>query len=286
MVEFQQEYDFTDADFRRVRGLIKARAGIEMGEHKRALIYGRLIRRIRQLKLSSFGEYLDIVEAPDGDEATAFINAITTNVTSFFRENHHFEFLAKTVLPGLYRKHAQSRRIRIWSAGCSTGEEPYSIAMTLRECPPPTGETWDIKILATDLDSDVLQVGKQGRYALDRMAGVDPGRIGRWFNPRNEGKSPSYEVARTLRDLITFKELNLMGAWPMSGPFDVIFCRNVVIYFDEATKMNLVSRYHDYLADGGYLFLGHSESVVGGIPGFASCGRTAYQRSADKKVAA
>lgn len=278
MSDVSREFPFLPADFRRVQDLIKARAGIDLGSNKESLVYGRLARRLRALNLRDFGAYLTLIEDPGSEEAGRFVNAITTNVTEFFRESHHFDFLARTVLPALWRRTGPgAERVRIWSAGCSTGEEPYSLAMTVRENMPPRAGAFDIKILATDLDTDVLEHASAGVYASDRVEKIGPARLAKFFERVGED---GYQVRAELRSLVTFKPLNFMNPWPMQGPFDVIFCRNVVIYFDDATKKNLVQRFGDLLGEGGYLMLGHSESLVGAAPFLASCGRTAYRKIA------
>ena len=274
--EQEREFDFSEADFRRVRELIKARAGIDLGSNKQSLVYGRLARRIRALGMTSFAQYLDSIEDETAEEAGRFINAITTNVTEFFREKHHFEYLARTVLPALWSSAA--RRVRFWSAGCSTGEEPYSLAMVLREN-MPTSPGWDIKILATDLDTDVLAHASAGVYTAERVEKVGRARLGRFFEPV-AGTPGAFRAGESIRSLITFKQLNLMDPWPMQGPFDVIFCRNVVIYFDDATKMKLVGRYRDLLRPDGHLFLGHSESLASATVGLVSCGKTLHRKAA------
>ena len=272
-----REFDFSEKDFRRVRELIKTRAGIDLGTQKQSLVYGRLARRLRVLGLDSFARYLDKVEDEGGDEAGRFVNAITTNVTEFFRENHHFEFLARTALPELWaRLEKTGKRARFWSAGCSTGEEPYSLAMVVREN-MPTSPGWDIKILATDLDTDVLAQANAGEYPAERVAKIAPARLARFF--KADGGGENFHAGDSLRSLITFKQLNLMEAWPMQGPMNVIFCRNVVIYFDEATKQRLIGRYRDLLAPGGLLFLGHSESLAGGAVGLVQCGKTIHRKN-------
>jgi chemotaxis protein methyltransferase CheR len=276
-----REFELTAGDFRRVQVLIKARVGIDLGTNKQSLVYGRLARRLRALGIHHFADYLALVEDPASDEAERFVNAITTNVTEFFRENHHFEFVARTVLPAIWRRTgAGAQRVRFWSAGCSTGEEPYSLAMVLRENPPPASAAgvWDIKVLATDLDTDVLAHARDGIYPAERVEKIAPVRLKRFFTKTRAGGM--YQASEELRSLITFKQLNLMDAsWPMQGPFDVIFCRNVVIYFDDATKRALVERYRQLLSAGGYLLLGHSESMVGSTTRFEPCGRTIYRRS-------
>ncbi len=277
-----REFVLSAGDFRRVQALIKARVGIDLGSNKQSLVYGRLARRLRALGMHDFTDYLALVEDPASDEAERFVNAITTNVTEFFRENHHFEFLVRTVLPGIWRRTGPgAQRVRFWSAGCSTGEEPYSLAMVLRENPPPVSAAgpWDIKILATDLDTDVLAHASAGIYPVERTEKIGATRLKRFFARAPAGGG--YQARDEIRSLISFKQLNLMDpSWPMQGRFDVIFCRNVVIYFDDATKRGLVQRYRQILGDGGYLLLGHSESMVGSTSGFDSCGRTIYRRSA------
>jgi chemotaxis protein methyltransferase CheR len=274
--EAVREFDFSENDFRRVKDLIKVRAGIDLGSNKQSLVYGRLARRIRALGLASFSEYLASIEDEGSDEARRFVNAITTNVTEFFRENHHFDFLARTVLPALWSRFEHAgKRVRFWSAGCSSGEEPYSLAMVVREN-MPASPGWDIKILATDLDTDVLAHASAGVYVADRIDKIGPVRLGRFFEPVDGGAT--YQARETIRSLITFKQLNLMEPWPMQGPFDLIFCRNVVIYFDEPTKVKLIGRYRELLRPDGHLFLGHSESIASAAFGLTSCGKTIHRR--------
>ncbi|WP_338109465.1 protein-glutamate O-methyltransferase [Pseudomaricurvus alkylphenolicus] len=270
----EREFPMSQRDFEHIKQVAYELTGIKLTDHKKNMIYSRLARRIRRRQLGSFRDYCDLISADGSDEITDFINAITTNLTSFFREEHHFDFLVQNVFPELLRHNQGSRRIRIWSAGCSTGEEPYSIAMCLREKMPV--ESWDIRVLATDLDTDVVAHGKRGVYSADRIDGIVEDRKKRWFLRDSVGEE--VRVKDSLRNLITFKPLNLLQSWPMRGPFDVIFCRNVVIYFDKDTQRTLFDRYADLLAPGGYLFIGHSESLHKVTNRFVSRGRTIYQK--------
>lgn len=275
----ETEFEFADQDFQRIRRIINDIAGISLADGKRELVYSRLSRRLRSLGLRRFDEYCRLLETggENNEEIGEFVNALTTNLTSFFRESHHFEFLGAELLPALIRERGAShRRIRIWSAGCSTGEEPYSIAMVLREILPAVG--WDVKILATDLDSNVLATAERGVYEESRIKGLPEARVQRWFQRGRGSQSGQVRVIPALRELITFRRLNLMHDWPMRGPFDVVFCRNVVIYFDKPTQRGLFERFADLLVERGHLFVGHSESLFKVTDRFVPLGKTIYQR--------
>lgn len=270
------EVPLTDADFASIIRIVREASGIALGETKRDLVYGRLRRRLRVLGLGSFAEYRKMLDAPNGDaERVRMVNAITTNLTGFFREGHHFEHLAKEVLPRL-RAIRGNRRLRIWSAGCSSGEEPYSIAMTLRSAMPELAQ-WDARILATDIDTDMVAHGAAGLYDASRAAAIPEAHRRGAVLKHHDGRMAMSEA---LRSLITFKPLNLLGDWPMQGPFDVIFCRNVVIYFDKPTQRTLFDRYADMLKPDGHLYIGHSESLFRVSERFQHLGRTIYQRVA------
>ena len=272
-----REFSMSDADFKEISDLAYKYTGIVLGPHKKDMVYGRLARRLRDVGLSSVSEYLSLIRNERSEEVSRFINAITTNLTSFFRENHHFEFLADSVCKELKTTNASSKRIRIWSAGCSSGEEPYSIAMTMRDNFQLSG--WDCKILATDLDSKVLDKGQQGVYGVERIESLPTTVKKKWFMfDRNH--PDIVKVKPELQELIRFKRLNLLERWPMKGPFDVIFCRNVVIYFNEETQSVLFNKYADMLKDGGYLIIGHSESLNRVCTRFKSIGKTIYQKIA------
>jgi chemotaxis protein methyltransferase CheR len=278
MIERALEFPMTDLDFARVQTFVKRQSGIDLGEAKRMLVYGRLAKRLRQLGLTDFRSYLDLVEEGSSDEPKRMLNAITTNVTEFFRENHHFELLEHRVIPDLLERNARDRRIRIWSAGCSTGEEPYSIALVLSTL-FSASSGWDVKVLATDIDSDVLAHAEKGEYPYSKIAKLPVEAKRQGFLKGTGGQSETVRVKEDLRKFITFRQLNLLEPWPMQGAFDLIFCRNVVIYFDAPTKAKLIGRFLTTLTPTGYLFVGHSESLVGVQTGLRTLGPTAHQKT-------
>lgn len=265
-----------EAEFDFIRHVVSENAGIVLGPNKRQLVQGRVARRMRELGLPSYEAYCEHVREAGPEELVGLINALTTNVTSFFRENHHFEALASYMLPEALARNAASRRIRIWSAGCSTGEEPYCLAMVASEG-LPASQRWDFRILATDIDSDVIAQAQQGVYPLERVSAVPEKRLKRWFHRGSGPAAGSVRVRDQIAQLITFRPLNLLHEWPMRGPFDIIFCRNVMIYFDQQTRERLIERFAQMLAPGGYLCIGHSESIHGATP-FKLVGKTIYRR--------
>lgn len=267
-----KEFPMTDENFKFLADIAYEISGIVLGEHKKELVYSRIARRIRKLNLQNFDQYCQYLESHRDLETNEFVNSITTNLTSFFRESHHFEYLAKTVIPE-WKKTKISKPIRIWSSACSTGPEPYSIAITLNKNMNIKG--FDVKILATDLDSEVLAKGRAGEYSLDDIEQLPRDYLSSFV--RNE-KSGMGMVKPELKDLIKFNRLNLLGPWPMKVKFDVIFCRNVVIYFNKETQRELFDRLADALEDGGYLFIGHSETLHGVSNRFESIGRTIYKK--------
>jgi chemotaxis protein methyltransferase CheR len=273
-----REFEFTDGDFQALRGMVKEMTGINLAESKRELVYGRVSRRLRALGLASFSSYRQLLESGDGSELVAFCNALTTNLTSFFRESHHFDYLRDEVLIPRREAGQRGERMRIWSSACSSGEEPYSIAMTVAEA-IPDWQRWDIKILATDLDSDILARAERGRYNAERVKGMDPKRVSRFFAETRDGTEPGYQIVPELAKLITFKQINLMHDLPMSGPLDVIFCRNVVIYFDKDTQRGLFSRISKLQRPGDLLMLGHSETLFKVSDDYSLIGKTIYRRS-------
>lgn len=271
----EREFPFGPDEFDFIARLVHDKSGIVLGPSKQSMVYSRLVRRLRELRIPSFEAYCAHVSSADGeDEIGHLINAITTNLTRFFREGHHFDHLAATVLPAAAQK--PDRRLRIWSAGCSSGEEPYSIAITVADNLPGLS-SFDAKILATDLDTNMVAHGRAGLYASSALEEVPKPVVLKHFH-RTAALSDRWSVGEAARRLITFKPLNLLGAWPMKGPFDAIFCRNVMIYFDNPTKAELVRRFGDLLVPGGWLYVGHSETLLGQQDRFQLRGRTIYQR--------
>lgn len=272
---YERDFKFSEKDFKYIRELISDHTGIVLAEHKVDMVYGRLSRRLRELDINSFDDYLPKLEH-DEQELIHFVNALTTNLTAFYREPHHFEFLASKLLPKII-KNKSSKRLRIWSAGCSSGEEPYTIAMTVRSI-IPENSGWDVKILATDLDTNMVAKGSNGVYTEDRVTGLSAQNMKKWVQKGRGDTSGMVKMDDRLREMITFKQLNLMNEWPMKGPFDLIFCRNVVIYFNKETQATLFGRYADMLVDDGHLFIGHSESMYKICDRFKLLGQTIYKR--------
>jgi chemotaxis protein methyltransferase CheR len=275
-----REFGFTDADFESLRGLARQLAGISLGDAKRELVYGRVSRRLRELRLSSFAEYRSLLAGPQGQtEIGEFINAVTTNLTAFFREKHHFDYLREHFLAPRAATANANRRIRIWCAAASTGEEPYSIAMTVAEA-IPDWQRWDIRILATDLDTNVLRHAEAGLYTEDRVRDMPRALVTRYFDRRVEGMKVRLQVKPELAKMISFRQLNLIQALPMKGPLDAIFCRNVIIYFDKDTQRGLFARMAPLQRAGDLLFLGHSESLFKVSDDWDLVGKTVYRREA------
>lgn len=266
-----REFEFTDADFERVRKLIYAHAGITLSPIKRDMVYSRLARRLRATGKANFSDYLLLVDHGEGAEWESFVNALTTNLTSFFREPHHFPVLAE------YLKKLKGRPIKIWCSAASTGEEPYSIAMTVVEA--LGGFNAPVSIVASDLDTNVLAVAKAGIYAADRLGKMPREQIARFFQPVDHGADGRYVVCPELRKMITFERINLLALdWPLRGPLDVIFCRNVMIYFDKQTQYKVLARFFSLLQPDGLLFSGHSESFLHAADLFRSLGKTVYAK--------
>jgi chemotaxis protein methyltransferase CheR len=253
------EFALSRDDFRRISQMIYDDSGIKLTEGKAALVYARLAKRLRALKMQAFRDYCDLVSSPEGQsERQEMLTSLTTNVTKFFREPHHFEHLKTQIIAPFVQK---GGRLRLWSAACSTGQEPYSIAFTLLSA-WPSAANHDVKILATDIDRNVLATAEAGVYPANLLEGVSPEMKSRYFEPA-DGDRSQMRVVQAVRKLITFRPLNLVEAWPMQGPFQAIFCRNVVIYFDEPTQQNIWEKFTPRLASDGALYIGHSERVTG-----------------------
>jgi len=257
------DYDINDKEFDLFKQLIYSESGINLSPAKRELLKSRLSKRLRVLSLNSFKDYYKYVTEADttGREIIHMIDCISTNLTDFFREITHFQFLKKRLLPSLLEKKQKNRerKIRIWSAGCSTGEEPYTISMVLSESIEQLSN-WDIKILATDLSTRVLEKAKQGLYQKERLKNIDTQMISTYFKKAENGH---YQVKDSLKNMIVFRRFNLMDNFPFKGQFDFIFCRNVMIYFNKQTQNELITKFYKYLTPEGYLFIGHSESLAG-----------------------
>jgi chemotaxis protein methyltransferase CheR len=271
--ESAKEFEFTSRDFERVRTLIHARAGIALADSKQEMVYSRLARRLRATGIRSFQDYLDELESgQDHEEWEAFTNAMTTNLTSFFRESHHFPILAEHV-----RK--VTGPVTVWCSASSTGEEPYSIAITL--CEAFNSLTPPVQIIATDIDTNVLATAASGVYPIDRVEKLAPERVKRFFLKGKGGQEGLVRIRPEIREMVTFRQLNLLAdSWPISGPFDVIFCRNVMIYFDKPTQGKILTRFAPLMKPDALLFAGHSENFLYVSDAFRLRGKTVYELNA------
>ena len=271
----ERDFDFTSADFARIRDLIHRRAGISLSDHKRDMAYSRLARRLRARGLDSFRHYLDLLESEnDPAEWEAFTNALTTNLTAFFRESHHFPILADFV------KRRQAP-VSVWCSAASTGEEPYSIAMTLIEALGDSAAR-QATVLATDLDTQVLAKGEAGVYSLDQVKQLSPERLKRFFLKGTGSHAGYVKVRPEVRAMIRFEQLNLTDAdYRLGATFDAIFCRNVMIYFDKPTQSQVLSRFEPLVKPGGLLFAGHSENFTYVTQAFKLRGQTVYELTRD-----
>ena len=286
----EQAACLSEKDFKFICQYVYESAGIVLNEGKREMVYRRITRIVRERNLDSFTAYCQILRESPEAEKSYFINAITTNLTSFFRENHHFDYLLKNELPKLLKQNPgpnrrkDDKRLRIWSSAASTGEEPYSIAMTLLEGMKTELKQWDVKILATDIDSNVLATAKKGIYENKRIEDISANYKQKYFHRGMAGNASKVKVDKSLQDLITFKQLNLLHEWPMKGLFDVIFCRNVIIYFDKSTQQDLFARYYEMLTPGGLLILGHSENLGAYQKYFENVGRTIFRKTINSNL--
>lgn len=275
----EAEFALTDEDFREIARLAHENFGLDLPDSKRALVYSRLARRLRDLSLTDFTSYRNFLHSPSGTaEMTNMLSALTTNVTHFFREKHHFEALREEVLPPLIRNLQSGGRLRIWSAGCSAGQEPYCISATLLSLCPDIAR-YDAKILATDIDPTILQRAKRARYPVDELEAIPPEMRSILVDKRPEAGDSDFGVSNGVRELVRFGQVNLIGDWPMRGNFDAIFCRNVAIYFDKATQAKLWGRFGDILKPGGFLAIGHSERLSGDATScFQVAGITSFRK--------
>lgn len=271
--------ELTESTFAAIASIAHEVAGLHLPPTKKALVASRISRRLQRLALPSFEEYLSLIEGPGAPERRRLVTALTTNVSNFFREPKHFEALQEQVLPPLLERARRGGRVRIWSAGCANGQEAYSIALTLLELDKDAAK-FDIRILGTDIDPMVVRTAQLGAYHVSMMNDVAPGLRDLHFS--YDASSSAYKAEPGLRELVLFRELNLHGPWPMPGRFDVIFCRNVVIYFDENGQNALWQRFGEKLSDGGWLFIGHSERVPEKVaPRLKMMSHTVYRLGAE-----
>jgi chemotaxis protein methyltransferase CheR len=271
-----REFDFSDADFQALSKIAYEHAGIVLPDAKKNLLYGRLSRRLRTLGLPSFEDYRQYLNENSGEELQLFVNALSTNHTKFFREQHHFEHFVTAVVAPFLAANPTGGRLRIWSAGCSSGEEPHTIALILHAEIKDLASR-DVRILATDIDTEVLRKAAQGVFSAEAVSAVPA----KYRGPLSKADGDNVAIDRKVCSLISFGHLNFMDdGWPMRGPFEAIFCRNVMIYFDGPTKTKLVDRFTDLLRVGSWLYIGHSESLLGSHPRLKLAGRTIYRRTA------
>lgn len=274
--DHKREFAFSDDDFRFLADMVMNKTGIFLSDIKKDMVYGRVARRLRALGLKKVSDYCNLLASEESDtEMMDFVNAVTTNLTKFFRENHHFEHLKEEVFRPMITNPPPGKRVRIWSAGCSSGMEPYSIAMTAYDSIPNI-ESWDFKILATDIDTNMLGKGSSGIYNETEIEGI-PESYRKRFLVR-KGNPDEYQVIDNLRNLISFKRLNFLDDWPVKGPFDVIFCRNVVIYFTKDTQKIIFNKFADVMKPDGWLCIGHSENLMKVTDRFKLMGRTIYRK--------
>ncbi len=269
-MQINQEFHFTEKDFRSIKQLIHTHAGISLSDTKRNLVYSRISRRLRTHGLTRFSDYLSLLESNE-DEWQPFINSLTTNLTSFFREQHHFPILAEHI-----KKLGAQKNINLWCSAASTGEETYSMAMTMVDL--FRTYTPSVRIIATDIDTQVLETARRGVYSVDRVGQLTSSQLKRFFLRGRGSNDGTVKIRQELQDMITFRQLNLLDdKWLLRGPFDAIFCRNVMIYFDKPTQKKILDRFVHLMAPNGLLFAGHSENFQTITNAFMPCGRTVYQ---------
>lgn len=274
----QHSPDMTETDFQVIADIAHKEAGLVFTPEKASLVRSRINRRLKKMGIKSFSDYITFITSQQGEaERKSMICSLTTNISSFFRESHHFDLFANKVFPQMLSNARNGGRVRIWSAGCSSGQEPYSIAMTMHSIAPDIVNL-DVKVLATDIDADVLNVAAKGFYHSSEIENIDDNYRKEYFSPLTNGTQKGYLIDDRIRSLISFRELNLLHDWPMTGLFDAIFCRNVVIYFDEATQLRLWPRFEKATAPRGWLFVGHSERLSEKLDTrFQNVGPTTYR---------
>lgn len=280
----QRDIAFTHDDFTKIARIVHQEAGIALPAAKESLVYSRLAKRLRELGLKSFRQYVNLLSsAVDGDEMDCLVSALTTNTTHFMREKHHFDILAETVLPPLVAAARKGARVRLWSAACSSGEEAYGMAFALLDQCPEAGSL-DLKILATDIDTQILALAEQGAYLPEQLTKLPEHQIENYFDGK-VGEGGLRHVVASARALISFRQMNLIRPWPVRRVFDVVFCRNVAMYFDQAAQDKIWRCYADILQPNGYLFLGHSERLSASVRRcFMPVGMTVFRRNSELPI--
>lgn len=269
-----QEFEFNQSDFSALAKLVYEKSGIVLGDHKKNMVYARLAKRLRTLQFTTFSQYLELLKnSSDETEIEQLINAITTNLTRFFREDHHFNHVKDVLIPELVKNN--NKRIRMWSAACASGPEPYSLAMTAHDA-LPSPESYNLKILATDLDTKMLETASNAEYASGIHKDI-PVALRNKYTTVSDNRN-TFSIKSNIRKLISFNRLNLMKDWPFKGGFDVIFCRNVLIYFSNEDKKRITNQLIEKLRIGGYLYMGHAESIMNAPSSIKVVGPTTYQK--------
>lgn len=272
-IKEQREFLFTDRDFKQIADLILEATGIFLAEHKKDLVYGRIVRRVRALRLKTFAEYINIIKSDNGkEEVTFFVNALTTNLTEFFREKHHFDHLVETVLPNILSKKS---KVDIWSSACSSGMEPYSIAMTIKNFLEKKEKFANINVTATDIDTNMLKKAEKAVYSEKDVKSIPKVIRLKYMNKIENG---NFEIAPIIKKMVNFRKVNLQENWGFISKFDLIFCRNVMIYFSKDTQKTLVERFASQIHYGGYLYIGHSENICRLTDKFLLEGKTIYKK--------
>jgi len=278
----KSEFPISENNIDVIEAILQQESGVRLGVSRDTMVYSRLVKRLRKLHLENFNDYCRLIEDRSNVEERKFmVDALTTNHTHFFREEHHFDHMKAQSLPALLAAAKNGARIRLWCAGCSSGEEPYCMAITILSLLPNAG-SYDIKILATDIDRKILEKARTGIYPERGTTKIPQEIRDRWFEKVQSGLDVSYKVVAEVRNLVSFRELNLITDWPMKGPFQIVFCRNVVIYFDDEIKSRLWQKFSEMVAPQGTLYIGHSEHVSGpATKVFKTIATTTYERNGE-----